>query len=232
MKTIKFRPEYIPLILSGEKKSTWRLFDDKDLQVNDVVLLIDKSTGESFGRAEIVDVKQKKLKQIEATDYDGHEKYEDIEGMIEVLSSYYGPKVTPESIVKIVEFKLLDKSSFSSHEYIKKALHTEPEDYKHFAKHEISPRLEHAIIGVITEAGELMDEIKEVKIYGRSLDRQHLIEETGDLMWYLALLADELGVSFEEIWEKNINKLRIRYPEKFSEDRGMNKDSDKEKAAA
>lgn len=72
-------------------------------------------------------------------------------------------------------------------------------------------------MGAVTEVGELMDAIKKSKIYGRSLDRVNLVEEMGDVMWYFAILADELGVSFEEIWEKNINKLRQRYPEKYSD---------------
>ena len=78
-------------------------------------------------------------------------------------------------------------------------------------------RILHSICGLSSEVGELMDAIKKSKIYGRSLDRVNLVEEMGDVMWYFAILADELGVSFEEIWEKNINKLRQRYPEKYSD---------------
>jgi phosphoribosyl-ATP pyrophosphohydrolase len=61
-------------------------------------------------------------------------------------------------------------------------------------------------------------------INGRVFDRVNLVEEIGDVMWYLALLADELGVSFEEIWEKNINKLRQRYPEKYSVEQSEHRD--------
>lgn len=46
MKTIKFRDYLVPLVLSGEKNSTWRLFDDKDIQVGDTVQLINWNTKE------------------------------------------------------------------------------------------------------------------------------------------------------------------------------------------
>jgi hypothetical protein len=48
-------------------------------------------------------------------------------------------------------------------------------------------------------------------------------------MWYLAILADDLGVSFEQMWEKNINKLKKRYPDKYSHDKALNRDTDAER---
>lgn len=53
MKTLKFYPHLVKQIIEGEKTSTWRLFDDKDLRENDVVSFINKETGEVFGRATI-----------------------------------------------------------------------------------------------------------------------------------------------------------------------------------
>ncbi len=109
-------------------------------------------------------------------------------------------------------------------EYIQKARRTESETYLFPATGEVTPRIEHGIMGIVTEAGELMDAIKKSKIYGKPLDRVNLVEEAGDVMWYLAILADELGVSFEEIWEKNIQKLQKRYPEKYTHDHALNRD--------
>lgn len=109
-------------------------------------------------------------------------------------------------------------------EYIKNALRTENGAYSFPATGKVTPRIEHAVMGAVTEAGECMDAIKKAKIYGRELDTVNLIEEAGDIMWYLALLADELGVSFEDIWERNINKLRVRFPEKYTEESVSNRD--------
>lgn len=109
-------------------------------------------------------------------------------------------------------------------EYIQKARRTESETYLFQPTGEVTPRIEHGIMGIVTEAGELMDAIKKSKIYGKPLDRVNLVEEAGDVMWYLAILADELGVTFEEIWDKNIQKLQKRYPEKYTHDQALNRD--------
>lgn len=77
-------------------------------------------------------------------------------------------------------------------------------------------RIEHAVMGLVTEAGELTDALKRHKFYRQKLDKVNLVEEVGDIMWYLAILCDELGVSFEKVWEKTIRKLKARYPEKYT----------------
>ncbi|MFA6094419.1 MAG: ASCH domain-containing protein [Candidatus Paceibacterota bacterium] len=107
MKTLKFRPELASLILLGEKTSTWRLFDDKNLTLGDEIILINKSTGEEFGKAVIIELREKKLGEIIDTDFYGHEKFESVEKMYEAYRKYYGDKVTPESIVKIIKFRLV-----------------------------------------------------------------------------------------------------------------------------
>jgi NTP pyrophosphatase (non-canonical NTP hydrolase) len=66
-------------------------------------------------------------------------------------------------------------------DYIKKALRTERKDYDFVATRNITPRIEHAIMGLVTEAGELMDAIKKAKIYGKDLDLVNLVEELGDV---------------------------------------------------
>jgi hypothetical protein len=48
MKTLKFDHNLAQLILKGEKTTTWRLYDDKDLSVDDVIKVVDKvNTGDS-----------------------------------------------------------------------------------------------------------------------------------------------------------------------------------------
>lgn len=107
MKTLKFRDYLVQLVISGEKNSTWRLFDDKDLQVNDNVDLINWNTKKVFGKAQLTSVKEKKLGDLEDLDFEGHEKFESEEKMYEEYRKYYGNKVGPNSLVKIIKFKLL-----------------------------------------------------------------------------------------------------------------------------
>ena len=90
-------------------------------------------------------------------------------------------------------------------------------------------RLLHGSCGIATEAGELLDALKKHIFYGKELDTVNLVEEIGDLMWYSAIILDELGVEFEEVMEKNINKLRARYGEKFSETSANTRNLDKER---
>lgn len=85
-------------------------------------------------------------------------------------------------------------------------------------------RIDHAIKGLVTEAGELEDVLKKQFIYGKAIDRVNLVEEAGDILWYLALLLRTLESSFEEAMEKNVAKLKKRFPEGFSEERALNRD--------
>lgn len=118
----------------------------------------------------------------------------------------------------------------SPEEYIQNALRTETKEYRFSGTDKVTPRIEHAVMGLVTEAAECMDALKKAKIYGRELDTVNLVEEAGDIMWYLAILADELGVSFEDMWQKNIAKLRVRFPEKYTEELVENRDLIAERA--
>ncbi len=104
MKILKFTPELCRLILNGEKTSTWRLFDDKDLQPGDEIQFMNKSTGEVFGQGEITNLKITTLGGLESADWEGHERYASDEEMYAAYRSYYGDRVRPESEVKIVNF--------------------------------------------------------------------------------------------------------------------------------
>ncbi len=87
----------------------------------------------------------------------------------------------------------------------------------------------HAAMGISTESGELMDAFKRKIFYGKDLDVVNVKEEIGDLMWYVAILLRELDLDFEELLQINIDKLKARYPEKFTEERALNRDLDKER---
>lgn len=109
-------------------------------------------------------------------------------------------------------------------EYTKKCLRTEPFQYSFGPVGRITPRIQHAVDGLVTEAGEIVDALKRHRFYGKELDKVNLVEEAGDICWYLSLLFDELGVTWEQAWDWNINKLQKRFPEKFTEDAALNRD--------
>ena len=88
----------------------------------------------------------------------------------------------------------------------------------------VSPDLLHGAIGVATEAGEMLDAVKRALFYGAALDRTNLVEELGDLEWYMAVIRSALGVSQEEVQRINIEKLRARYPEKFTTEHALHRD--------
>jgi len=107
MKTLKFRHHLAEEIIAGRKTVTWRLFDDKDLKVGDKVELLYWETKEKFADAEIINIREKKLGEIEEKDFEGHEKFESKDKMLETYRKYYGDKVDWNAVVKIIEFKLL-----------------------------------------------------------------------------------------------------------------------------
>lgn len=79
--------------------------------------------------------------------------------------------------------------------------------------------LVHACEGFFTEGGECMTEVKRMHQYGKAMTpeiHQHIVEEVGDLLWYVALAAEHLGVSLRSIAQQNIEKLALRFPDKFS----------------
>jgi NTP pyrophosphatase (non-canonical NTP hydrolase) len=78
--------------------------------------------------------------------------------------------------------------------------------------------LVHASFGISGEAGEFLDAVKKAFIYNKPLDVVNAKEELGDMMWYLALACRALNVSFEELMTMNIDKLKVRYPEKYTDE--------------
>lgn len=78
-------------------------------------------------------------------------------------------------------------------------------------------RLIYAGIGMSGEAGEILDTLKKSMMYGKELNKENLKEECGDLLWYMAVMLSELGISFEDVMQYNIDKLAKRYPNGFTE---------------
>ena len=107
MKTLKFVPELCNLIIAGTKTATWRFFDDKNLQLGDDLIFLNKETMKQFGTAKITSLYTKTLGTLVDSDWVGHEKFETEQKMYETYKTYYGDKITPDTIVTIVRFDFL-----------------------------------------------------------------------------------------------------------------------------
>src|SRR5258708_7497961 len=71
--------------------------------------------------------------------------------------------------------------------------------------------LTHMAIGVAGESGELLDAIKKKTIYQKELDRENVIEELGDIEFYLEGIRQQLCITREECLYHNVMKLSKRY---------------------
>ena len=107
----------------------------------------------------------------------------------------------------------------------------EGNEYQKLAVVTLNPALDrkdvliNGVMGLCGESGEAIDIVKKHLHQGHELDREKLIRELGDIAWYLAETAAALDVSLEEVLERNIEKLRSRYPEGFSAERSVNREA-------
>ncbi len=81
----------------------------------------------------------------------------------------------------------------------------------------------HGVFGMVTESGEMLELLLKTIENGDEVDEVNLFEELGDSDWYKAKLCRTFNFGFEEIMDKNINKLKTRYPEKFSIEKANNR---------
>jgi NTP pyrophosphatase (non-canonical NTP hydrolase) len=77
-------------------------------------------------------------------------------------------------------------------------------------------RLTMTALGLIGEAGECAEAIKKHVFHDHPLDPAAMAKELGDVLWYVAMLADSCGLDLEAIAAGNVAKLQTRYPEGFS----------------
>lgn len=92
-----------------------------------------------------------------------------------------------------------------------------------------SEKLLHATLGIASEAGELCEAILKDKYYGENVDVVNVKEELGDLLWYFAIILREFNLDLHEVMQNNIDKLKARYGDKFSEERAIHRDLEKER---
>lgn len=93
-------------------------------------------------------------------------------------------------------------------------------------KFEINPRIFHSIVGISTEATELLEALD---VDGNNMDNINIAEEFGDIDWYKAIGVDELDIEWVTILDTVISKLKARYPNAFTSEDAINRDLDKER---
>ena len=94
-------------------------------------------------------------------------------------------------------------------------------EYQQLAMTTLNPQLSkrdvliNGVMGLCGEAGEAIDIVKKHLAQGHELDREKLVKELGDVAWYLAETAYALDVPLEDVLQRNIDKLKARYPQGF-----------------
>ena len=78
-------------------------------------------------------------------------------------------------------------------------------------------------MGLCGEAGEVIDLVKKWVFQGHELCQDDVVGELGDVLWYAAILCEGIGTTMEEVMQKNIKKLKKRYPDGFEVERSVNR---------
>ncbi|GGI41968.1 nucleoside triphosphate pyrophosphohydrolase family protein [Mammaliicoccus stepanovicii] len=78
-------------------------------------------------------------------------------------------------------------------------------------------------LGLTGESGEVADIVKKHVFQGHDLNKEDLIDELGDVMWYIASCASALDINLEDVGFRNIEKLQKRYPDGFKEEDSKNR---------
>jgi len=89
--------------------------------------------------------------------------------------------------------------------------------------------LVHGVVGVIGEASELVQALTKSVLAEEPIDRVNVIEEAGDLLWYIALILRSVDSTFDEAMDINIAKLRKRFPGQFTQEHALNRDLEGER---
>jgi NTP pyrophosphatase (non-canonical NTP hydrolase) len=76
-------------------------------------------------------------------------------------------------------------------------------------------------LGIAGESGEVVDTLKKVLYHSHELNVTELSKEIGDLLWYMVLLCDTIGVRLDDVMQANVEKLQKRYPQGFDPERSQ-----------
>lgn len=123
-----------------------------------------------------------------------------------------------DALKYLQHLKVACRDSLTANDYQRMAMRTNDDSMSEW------DMLRNAVYGLNGEAGEIIDLLKKHEFQGHELDREELIEECGDVLWYCALFATALGEDLQTIMERNIAKLRDRYPAGFDKARSINRE--------
>ena len=84
-------------------------------------------------------------------------------------------------------------------------------------------KIRNGCYGMNGEAGECIEILKKVEFQGHEFDPNRLIDELGDVLWYVAQTATGLDITLEDVAQGNIKKLEKRYPQKFTAERSIHR---------
>lgn len=90
---------------------------------------------------------------------------------------------------------------------------------------DLSPwdKIRNGCYGLNGEAGECIDILKKVEFQGHAFDPVKLVDELGDVLWYVAQTATGLGIALEDVAQHNVEKLKKRYPDGFDAERSIHR---------
>ena len=102
------------------------------------------------------------------------------------------------------------------------------DDYQSLAARTMGARppeqqLANAALGLTGEAGEVAEHVKKHLFHARPLDRDAVVEDLGDCLWYVAAMCPTLGLSMRDVGAAHNDKLRRRYPDGFSAERSVDR---------
>lgn len=90
--------------------------------------------------------------------------------------------------------------------------------------HKLSDRDQLAMLALgLGESGELQNIVKKYLYHGHELPTTEVMNELGDILWYVACMATVFGFDLSDIAEMNVSKLKARYPDGFSEADSVNR---------
>lgn len=94
----------------------------------------------------------------------------------------------------------------------------------------IPPQIVHAIIGMATEASEMVEALLKTIETGKPFDQVNFVEEVGDELWYAQLGVEAVDRSLDDAAWTNTRKLAVRYPDKFTSHAALNRNLEAERA--